>query len=238
MITQSDKKSDKLGMVFDMILNSEYYNYAQKLYWVYLTNGLNGDPAHIDYIAAESPKQTEKTVRVAESGKIGATENNAIPEDASEKLLRSLAKYRAKVGDKNITKDVPQIKDLAILDKYKPKDCDSLFDTNGGNPSGPGDNSSWAKAVQSMGKWYQENVHTYQNRTPPSKGSGTRKMYDCSLINGKVADDCSGYVSACLQYFGIFKKGFVTNSSGFNQGSDIANILKSNGFTKLYKCHY
>ena len=137
MITQSDKKSDKLGMVFDMILNSEYYNYAQKLYWVYLTNGLNGDPAHIDYIAAESPKQTEKTVRVAESGKIGATENNAIPEDASEKLLRSLAKYRAKVGDKNITKDVPQIKDLAILDKYKPKDCDSLFDTNGGNQIEP-----------------------------------------------------------------------------------------------------
>lgn len=232
-IIQSDKKSDKLGIVFDMILNSEYYNYVQKLYWVYPTNGLNGDPAHIGYIAAESPKQTEKTVRVAESGKIGATENNAIPEDASEKLLKSLAKYRAKIGDKNITKDVPQIKDLTILDKYKPKDCDSLFVTDGGNPSGPGVNSSWAKAVQSMGKWYQENVHTYQNSTPPSKGSGTRKMYDCPLINGKVADDCSGYVSACLQYFGTFKKGFVPGSSGFNQGSDIADILKSNGFTKL-----
>ena len=121
-----------MGIVFDMILNSEYYNNVQKLYWVYPTNGLNGDPAHIDYIATESPKQTEKTVRVAESGRIGTTQNNAIPEDASEKLLRSLAKYRDKVGDKNITKDVPQIKDLSILDKYKPKDCDSLFSTSDG----------------------------------------------------------------------------------------------------------
>ena len=149
-IIQSDKKSDKLGIVFDMILNSEYYNYVQKLYWVYPTNGLNGDPAHIDYIAAESPKQTEKMVRVAESGKIGATENNAIPEDASEKLLKSLAKYRAKVGDKNITKDVPQIKDLSILDKYKPKDCDSLFDTSdGGTYTVAGGNR--AETIKSLG---------------------------------------------------------------------------------------
>lgn len=149
-ITQFDKKSDKLGIVFDMILNSEYYNYVQKLYWVYPTNGLNGDPAHIDYIAAESPKQTEKTVKVAESGRIGATENNAIPGDASEKLLRSLAKYRAKVGDKNITKDVPQIKDLAILDKYKPKDCDSLFSTSdGGTYTVAG--GSRAETIRSLG---------------------------------------------------------------------------------------
>ena len=149
-IIQSDKKSDKLGIVFDMILNSEYYNYVQKLYWVYPTNGLNGDPAHIDYIAAESPKQTEKTVKVAESGKIGATENNEIPEDASEKLLKSLAKYRAKVGDKNMSKDVPQINDLSILDKYKPKDCDSLFDTSdGGTYTVAGGNR--AETIKSLG---------------------------------------------------------------------------------------
>ena len=232
-ITQSDKKSDKLGIVFDMILNSEYYSNVQKLYWVYPTNGLNGDPAHIGYIAEDSPEQAKKTVRVAESGKIGATENNEIPENASENLLRSLAKYRAKVGDKSITKDVPQIKDLAILDKYKPKDCDSLFSTNGGNPSGPGDNSSWAKAVQSMGKWYEANIHTYQRNQPPSKGSGNRRYYDCPLINGKVGDDCSGYVSACLQYFGTLKKGLAFRSKEYTYSSDVAKLLNSGGFTKL-----
>ena len=232
-ITQLDKKSDKLGIVFDMILNSEYYSNVQKLYWVYPTNGLKGDPAYIGYIAADSPEQAKKTVRVAESGKIGATENNAIPEDASENLLRSLAKYRAKVGDKSITKDVPQIKDLSILDKYKPKDCDSLLNTNGGNPSGPGDNSSWAKAVQSMGKWYEANIHTYQRNQPPSKGSGNRRYYDCPLINGKVGDDCSGYVSACLQYFGTLKKGLAFASKEYTYSSNVASLLKSGGFTKL-----
>lgn len=224
VITQKDKKADKLGIVFDMILNSEYYNYVQKLYWVYSTNGLNGDPAHIDYIAADSPEQTEKTVRVAESGKIVATEKNAIPEDSSEKLLRSLAKYRAKVGDKNITKDVPQIKDLAILDKYKPKDCDSLFSTNGGNSSSPGDNSSWTKAVQSMGKWYESNVHEYNQ-------SG---WSSCDLLSGtRVRHDCSGYVSACLQYFGTLKKGVVFSSCEYTTSSKVSDLLKSGGFTKL-----
>ena len=38
-------------MVFDMILNSEYYNYAQKLYWVYLNE--SGQPIYTQGIPAQ-----------------------------------------------------------------------------------------------------------------------------------------------------------------------------------------
>ena len=75
-ITQKDKKSDKLGIVFDMILNSEYYDKVQKLYWVYPPNGLQTDPVHIDYIAAKSPNKPTKVTKVAQSGAIRITENN------------------------------------------------------------------------------------------------------------------------------------------------------------------
>jgi len=192
-IIQSDKKSDKLGIVFDMILNSEYYNYVQKLYWVYPTNGLNGDPAHIDYIAAESPKQTEKTVRVAQSGKIAETESNQLSEDASEKLLRSLAKYRAKVGDKNIIKDVPQLKDkLTILDKYKPKDCDSLFSTSDGTGGGSIEgfsglvtNEKMKKVLSNIKIYYRE--HEYGNE---SYKRAVRKAWNdkTPLVSGVEVD--------------------------------------------------
>ncbi len=139
-ITQKNKKSDKLGIVFDMILNSEYYDKVQKLYWVYPPNGLQTDPVHIDYIAAESPNLPTKVTKVAQSGAIGITQNNEIPADASEKLLRSLAKRLKTVGIvSNFKKEVPQVRDTKILDKYKPKDCDSLFssDGSGGNNANP-----------------------------------------------------------------------------------------------------
>lgn len=221
-IFQKNGNTDKLPLVFDMILNSEYFYCIQELYWVYPSGGTSVNPIHIDYIASENPDAKNKFVRIAETKIVKSTEGRNIPSDANENLLRALAKYRAKKGDKYLQKDVPQMKDLSILDKYKPENCDSLF-SSGSNPSGPGDNSSWAKAVQSMGKWYEANIHTY----------GHTEKYECPLIGVKVRDDCSGYVSACLQYFGVFKKGFNPRSGQFAFGENVASILKSKGFTRL-----
>ena len=53
-----------------------------------------------------------------------------------------------------------------------------------------------------MGKWYETNIHTYQGKL--IKPWAGKKWYVCPLLDGgKVADDCSGYVQACLQLFGV-----------------------------------
>jgi hypothetical protein len=48
-----------------------------------------------------------------------------------------------------------------------------------------------------------------------------------------VADDCSGFVSACLQYFGVFKNGQVTNSNGFTSDANIAKTLEAGKFARM-----
>ena len=62
-------------------------------------------------------------------------------------------------------------------------------------------NGKWLDCVEKMGKWYETNIHTYQGCTGP--GSKGKHWYDCSLVNTKVADDCSGFVQACLLLFGV-----------------------------------
>lgn len=113
-----------------MIL-STYGQYIQKIYWVYPTNGITSEPVHIDYIASISPKISEQYVRVAESGKISATETNEIPKDSNKQLLQALGKLRQSINkDSVFLKEVPQIRDITILDNYKPQDCSSLFTSN------------------------------------------------------------------------------------------------------------
>ena len=85
----------------------------------------------------------------------------------------------------------------------------SSYGGGGGAPSEGGytegmsyANGTWEKAVSDMGKWYQANIHTYQGTLKkPRKG---RTAYSCPLVNGKrVYDDCTGFVTACLMYFGV-----------------------------------
>jgi len=52
-------------------------------------------------------------------------------------------------------------------------------------------------------------------------------------LSESVRHDCSGYVSACLYFFGAFKKNQMTTSWGFAKDSDIAKQLKAAGFTKM-----
>ena len=60
----------------------------------------------------------------------------------------------------------------------------------------------WWDCVVQMGSWYQQNIHLYQGTTEkPRKG---KCWTPCTLLNGKeVADDCSGFVQACLRLAGI-----------------------------------
>ena len=66
-----------------------------------------------------------------------------------------------------------------------------------------GGNGKWIDCVKEMGKWYESNIHTYQTGTD-NHAHGRKGWYKCPLVEGKdVADDCSGYVQACLNYFGV-----------------------------------
>lgn len=82
--------------------------------------------------------------------------------------------------------------------------CNTTTDSNydDWDPSQVGNPGPWWDAVCKMGKWYEQNIHTYQGTrgSEPLKG---KNWYDCPLIKTKVADDCSGFVQACLRLHGV-----------------------------------
>ena len=142
-IIQDNGKTDKLPNVFDMILNSEYYNYIQDIGWVYPNGGLQTDvaPTSIYCKVSQSPNINSKGVWAAQVGQsTGMRTSPEIPTGEGQNnamLLKPLAKRRAAVGkDYNFKKEVPQLKDLSGLDKYKPQDCNTLVTTRNGGSSG------------------------------------------------------------------------------------------------------
>lgn len=142
-IIQENEKTDKLPNVFDMILNSEYYNYIQDIGWVYPNGGLQTDvePTSIYCKVSQSPNINSKGVWAAQVGQsTGMRTSPEIPTGEGQNnvmLLKPLAKRRAAVGkDYNFNKEVPQLKDLSGLDKYKPQDCNTLVTTRNGGSSG------------------------------------------------------------------------------------------------------
>ena len=75
-----------------------------------------------------------------------------------------------------------------------------IYMQGGGAPAdGAAFSGSWNDACTKMGKWYEQNIHTYG-----------RHWYDCPLINRKVQDDCSAFVWAVLQ---LFKPNIFTEKS-------------------------
>lgn len=48
-----------------------------------------------------------------------------------------------------------------------------------------------------------------------------------------VRKDCSGYVSACLYYYGAFPKSFTTTSWGFSNDDKVEKYLTKAGFKKM-----
>ena len=93
---------------------------------------------------------------------------------------------------------------------------------------GVGAGGPWYNCVQQMGKWYEANIHTYQGTTSkPRKG---KCWYDCPLVNGKVADDCSGFVQACLLLFGVKCPSISTSTM---QDSSFMKLMEGAGFIHL-----
>lgn len=215
------KDANVLTKVFDCILNTqEYFKYVNALYWVANADGdYQALPFHIDVnLSPKEVQPNKQTVRIVQSQNVNNSRNNAIGDSHNENLLKSLGKKRQQLDDKTLTTLIPQLKDLSVLDKFSPKDCSTV----GSALSGLGGSSKWAKAVQIMGKWYEKNVSTYGATTT-----------NCPLIGGSVRNDCSGYVSACLQYMGVFDKKTITSSAGFTNDQKIAQILEKGGFRKL-----
>lgn len=85
----------------------------------------------------------------------------------------------------------------------------------------------WLSCIEQMGKWYEQNIHTYQGTTAkPRKG---KTPYSCPLIGGKnVYDDCSGFVQACLLLAGIDCPLICTAT--MQDGSVFAKLMDRSGF--------
>ena len=88
-------------------------------------------------------------------------------------------------------------------------------------------NGNWLSAIEQMGKWYESNIHTYQTGST-GKAMGKKGWFMCPLINDKVADDCSGFVQACLRLFGIDCP--VITTAMMQDGSQFDKLMESSGF--------
>lgn len=67
--------------------------------------------------------------------------------------------------------------------------------------------NAWQRKVIEMKTWYEHNIKDY-------KQSGKGAFSQCKLLGKKVRHDCSGFVGACLQYFGVKVYGKGINGSG------------------------
>jgi hypothetical protein len=158
-------------------------------------------------------------------GDIGGKWNNKKlnGQECNERLMQTLAKRY--MNDKNIFgTECPQFNESKnSIDKFEPADCDSLFVGS----LGAGANSAWAMAVMEMGKWYEKNIHEYNQ-------SG---WLNCPLIGVNVRKDCSGYVAACLKKFGVTGKPFSgadsPGSSQYLSNQQLSNTLTQKGFKKM-----
>ena len=90
----------------------------------------------------------------------------------------------------------------------------------------------WLDCVSRMGKWYEQNVHTYLGTLVKPRAS--RKAYRCPLINGVVYDDCSSFIKACLQLFGVSEiKEMGITTTTMQPGSSFDRLLLASGFIRL-----
>lgn len=80
---------------------------------------------------------------------------------------------------------------------------------------------SWGTVVQTVGLWYQKNIHNYNQG----------QYSTCSIANtGKVRHDCSGFVSACLRAAGIISPTSIYRSGDFLMNGAAAASLRRAGF--------
>lgn len=140
--------------------------------------------------------------------------------------------YEKKLQQESQQSSVEIFEDENNIQYTKQKPIESIIGMFNGSMFGFGSvNGSWLSAVEQMGKWYESNMHTYQTGTD-GRAHSAKGWFQCPLINGKVADDCSGFVQACLKYFGIDCP--VVTTAIMQSGSQFDKLLQNNGFK--YMC--
>lgn len=97
-----------------------------------------------------------------------------------------------------------------------------------------GFSGEWYSIVEQIGKWYMQNVHTYQGTT--SKPRNPSMNLNVPGV-GKCRDDCSGFVTACVLAFlkqkGVEKpawNSWAPNTATMQPGSDWDRTLQANGW--------
>ena len=135
--------------------------------------------------------------------------------------------YEQRNSEKSESLGVEVFEDKDGQEYTKQRFIDGLISMCNGSMFGAsGYAGSWIQAIQSMGKWYEQNIHTYQNGSD-GRAHGQKGWFMCPLINDKVADDCSGFVQACLKYFGVNCPTITTSSM---QQDQFMNMMENAGF--------
>ena len=128
MFKQADDKTDKLPLVFDILLN-QYYKYVQKLWWVSPSEDFKSNPIHIDVIPSQKPKLEDRTVLAMVTQQVNKAPslrfgNN--PSAVNESLLKSIYKKY-----KGVNKEIPQFDNPDIFKGIEVQSCNTVDKDNG-----------------------------------------------------------------------------------------------------------
>ena len=90
--------------------------------------------------------------------------------------------------------------------------------------TGGGFGMNWMTCVKTVKAAIADKVSKYSQSHYTSITIGNKTV--------KARDDCSGFVSCVLNFYGAFSNSYMTNSSGFVSSSDVAKKLQAAGFKK------
>ena len=230
IISQDNGKNDKIGKVFDIILNG-YYDYVQWMVAVFDKNKLSEEMSEIIVYPRESVEPNKRSINVVEGNahlKYDGKNSYSIPSlvsfTAQDKDSISLTLRKAlykKYKGKN--KEIPQFTEDGIFEGLSIENCGDLVAKNSGYGQGASPNSSWAQAVLATKRFFCDDPNGPEGeyRLPYPK------YFEWPEIGQIVRGDCSGFVSACLQKFGAIKS--PINSSWLASTDDLA----AKGFKKI-----
>lgn len=135
--------------------------------------------------------------------------------------------YEQRNNEKSESLGIEVFEDKDGQEYTKQRFIDGLISMCNGSMFGvSGAPGSWIQAIQNMGKWYEQNIHTYQNGSD-GRAHNQKGWWQCPLINDKVADDCSGFVQACLKYFGVSCPSITTATM---QQDQFMKMMENAGF--------
>lgn len=138
-ITMKDNSSEKLAVLFDIILNSEtYYNQVFGLQWRYKTGGAPNElPSSLAVTVKPNVDQNMRRIFIHD-GTPKSMNGKLTGEECNERFMQSLGKKYGSNKDL-FAKECPQFSNSRdCLDKYKPADCNTLYNGNGDAATGSG----------------------------------------------------------------------------------------------------